>query len=407
MDGATINLVADGFVTAYASASSTNAGSSFCYGVDAGAELYATVQAPKAFGWDLSVPKYQIAQAPPIQIVPRTCPIGARDLEPRELFLLDAEPALTGPSWATMDLVKRSPPVGPLLRLSDLGLSISCPGSQSSSNTTYKCPLCGGDESDPPQRRSLQRRAPDACENFPGRPGEPRCGGDTLMRRSLDTEYDVLGVGVTEVNKTHYAILEKRTNKVLTWSTPIGNFDLDFGDYPYCSQAISSGRVTKYYTFEDSNVVCSGEILKLNKNQVPNSVSFQNDHVYEAQTLIKFFDFLIGRGPIALPNGYTAASADWLANYVMGVDPNNHYTVNGHTLFEELSTNYGGFGGQGLANMAILDSNVNGVKGTFFGLGNPSSNIEPTQTRTKLKYRNVSIRVLFVFILLVSTPLTS
>ena len=124
-------------------------------------------------------------------------------------------------------------------------------------------------------------------------------------------------------------------------------------------------------------------------------VSFQNEHVYKTQLLIQFLDFIIGRSSIPLPAGYIAASANWLAGYVVGVDPNHHYIVNGHTLWQELSTSYGGSGGQGLANIAILDSGINLVKGNFFGLKNPDPSIEPTQTRTQIKYRNVSTRIVF------------
>lgn len=46
---AKIDLVADGWVRLHATTSTSNTGSSFCYGVDVGADLYASAEAPKAF----------------------------------------------------------------------------------------------------------------------------------------------------------------------------------------------------------------------------------------------------------------------------------------------------------------------------------------------------------------------
>jgi chitinase len=44
-----VNLVADGYMIFYAEAKSGSGGSSFCYGINAGADLYATIDAPDAF----------------------------------------------------------------------------------------------------------------------------------------------------------------------------------------------------------------------------------------------------------------------------------------------------------------------------------------------------------------------
>jgi len=50
VDPAAVNLVADGFVTAYANAAAlTSGGASFCFGVNAEAQLYASVSVPSVF----------------------------------------------------------------------------------------------------------------------------------------------------------------------------------------------------------------------------------------------------------------------------------------------------------------------------------------------------------------------
>ena len=389
VDSATINLVADGFITIYASASATNAGNSFCYGADAGTELYATVKAPKVYGWDLSVPKYQIAQLPPVSVVPKTCPIEARDLDSHELYHLDAPPATAASLWATTDLAKRSPPIGPLLRLSDVGLSITCPGSHNSSNVTLTCPLCGDDDEDP-QRHHPQVGSPNACGISLGRPDEPICGGDTLARRGPEGEHNISGRETTDLDEIHATLLEKRASKTLKWSPrPSVTYAFPCPNYPDCTEAENNGRVTKYYTFGDSNQACSGEILKFNKNQKPKEVKWQTDHVYETQFMTLFFKFLTGVGPIALPSGYTPASDTWISEYVMGVDTQDCYRVNGHTLWLELSRNLGG-GGPGLSSLALVDGEVNGVKGVLFGLKKPDADVEDTQRETKREYRNVA-----------------
>ncbi|KAM6537149.1 hypothetical protein FALCPG4_003095 [Fusarium falciforme] len=53
LDSYAVNLVADGHVTFHAEAKAGSSGNSFCYGIDVGVDLYATLEAPKMFSWAL------------------------------------------------------------------------------------------------------------------------------------------------------------------------------------------------------------------------------------------------------------------------------------------------------------------------------------------------------------------
>jgi chitinase len=134
-----VNLVADGWVRFIAEAefSSTNQNCPFKYIIDAGADLYASLDAPSVFGWDLAVPRYNLGSLTPRQIVTGgSCP------EVRE-NAFDRRALEAGPSWsaleqhdalgnATMKLApgglhKRAGVIGPFVKLPPNVLS--CPNS--------------------------------------------------------------------------------------------------------------------------------------------------------------------------------------------------------------------------------------------------------------------------------------
>ncbi|KAL6232550.1 hypothetical protein BDW75DRAFT_242829 [Aspergillus navahoensis] len=60
IDSYAVSLVADGHVTFHAELESGSGGTSFCYGIDAGADLYATIDAPSAFDWALPSSAFEI-----------------------------------------------------------------------------------------------------------------------------------------------------------------------------------------------------------------------------------------------------------------------------------------------------------------------------------------------------------
>ncbi|KAI8648647.1 Chitinase [Fusarium keratoplasticum] len=63
LDSYAVNLVADGHVTFHAEAKAGSSGNSFCYGIDVGADLYATLEAPKMFSWALPKSPFMIMPA--------------------------------------------------------------------------------------------------------------------------------------------------------------------------------------------------------------------------------------------------------------------------------------------------------------------------------------------------------
>ena len=80
---AKVSVVADGWTRLMAAAAVSSQGNCpFTYGVDLGADLYATVDAPAAFGWKPT--KFPIAAVKPVSVKPGgTCPekVEKRSLE--------------------------------------------------------------------------------------------------------------------------------------------------------------------------------------------------------------------------------------------------------------------------------------------------------------------------------------
>ena len=124
VDSAKVDVVADGWVRVRAAAGASSSGNCpFTYGIDVGADLYATVSAPKAFGW--APRSFPIASLPPKAAKEGgTCPIQQK----RDLYdvLLGPtmEPLAVG-NTSEHALTKRAAVVGPLLKLPKS--SFSCP----------------------------------------------------------------------------------------------------------------------------------------------------------------------------------------------------------------------------------------------------------------------------------------
>lgn len=70
IDSRLVELVADGHVTFRAEAKTGSGGSSFCYGVDVGADIYATVEAPDMFSWALPKSPYMIFPVDDVTVFP-------------------------------------------------------------------------------------------------------------------------------------------------------------------------------------------------------------------------------------------------------------------------------------------------------------------------------------------------
>lgn len=228
----TIGLVADGSVTVCATASASNSGGiSACYGVNAGADLYATVQAPDLFGWKLSVPRYQLAPSQNIQIVPEQC----TSLSKREddlSYSMSQDTAMT--DGLTLiehrsTLKPRGAVYGPLSRFSALGITGTCPGDKTQGNdtqlTNVTCNNCGTYQEDDasvenvPLNRKRQNSAP-SCQYLPGN-GMGSRHSNELSARSL---LDILGSDYA-ANESYHEI-ERRDSKSIEWYTGTTDYDV-------------------------------------------------------------------------------------------------------------------------------------------------------------------------------------
>ena len=364
---AKVDLVADGWCRLHASATTDNGGS-FCYGVDIGADLYASVEAPKAFGWDLSVPKYQLGQVSPKQVVPQTCPIGSRSLDDMSLTAL--EPRSWDQPMRNVELIpydtqgwhglrKRGEVYGPLLRLNT---GLTCPGSSADSG---KCPFCGN--KNPQQKRADDDDGGVCVAEFPGQ-GLVACTGGSSSKRDLQSSSSRL------VKRVIYR------SKEIIFQAGIGSQILDVGQYPICSVNDIPSGINKWFTFSDDG--CTAEVEKKSLGQINPSqfasmlilihpvsyllIIFLAEHVYEAQLLAKFFTWL--RDGSKRPDGYSAASDEWVSGVLLGIPAPNYPPPfdagKGRELFFHVSRCLGGRGNEG--DLALLTNAINKRKGQFF-----------------------------------------
>jgi chitinase len=275
IDTCAVNLVADGHVTFHAELK-LNSESSFCYGVDAGADLYATIEAPSEFSWALPNSPFPIVPIDDVQLYPtrdqqaciditlkrgldsnylqeNTSTISSgRSQRRRSVTLDDEESHLNA-------LGKRAQVYRPLIPRLD---GLSCPGAIDVGDIP-PCPLCSDDSS------NLQKRA-ESCWLDPYAKGVP-CSSDVTEKRDLDfmLAIDNETIYEDEVRKPipfelrseqHLErSLIKRTAKTLSWE----GYDLSCGTYKACSAAAKSGGVNKWFGFRGSDKQCETAITKM------------------------------------------------------------------------------------------------------------------------------------------------
>ncbi|MCJ1250761.1 hypothetical protein MMC30_007989 [Trapelia coarctata] len=390
VDPAAVNLVADGFITAYANAgASTSGGASFCYGVDAGAQLYASLSVPSVFGWKLPQSRFQIGDPLKFQIVEETCPvqssrraisynesaIAERAWNQRGAVVPELEPANS--------LQARGLTYGPILHIpSNL---LKCPGDQSGTSTASQaiCEFCQTVSS-----RGLEERSGPVCIlREPGVSDEPSCQapGGASKRSTVGSFFADLVKPVWNRRDS----LDKRDRKKIGWSTTVTGLgasplEVDAGAYPPCSEAEGVPGIPKYYTFDPPTVACSGVVKQQTSATVaslPIPPSFQTDHIYEIQLARDFMQFLKGTGPsngYNMPNGYKAGSDQWVTLELMGFNSLAFKDQNGRYLWQAMTFCFGGSGIDVQDRLALLESSVNGKKGSFFRLANPDATVPST-----------------------------
>ncbi|CAD0115049.1 unnamed protein product [Aureobasidium uvarum] len=261
VDSCKVDLVADGFITFSAGATTQSGSCPFTYGIEAGAELYAKVAAPKIYGWDLGTDHFSIQRTEPIPIVQGdSC--AKSEKHKRNVLPLGADHLATAiGAPAIHSFEKRNDVIGPLVRLKS---GLSCPGEETN-NGTYGCPLCGDDES--VESTDLTRRADGGatCAYEPVAPGLEACVGnfESVSKRWMSGD----------------VILDKRVKraaKPLAWQYPPGTraVDVIINYYPSCSADGLPSNIGRWYDYKDisENGVCTAEVAKKNKDAGKNTV---------------------------------------------------------------------------------------------------------------------------------------
>lgn len=271
----TVNVVADGSVQAYASATYGSSNQEFCYGVNAAANLYCQINVPKSIGWLLPGGKsiYPIWSSPTYAIVERTCSSSEPGTRRRSLengtygfadddaLAIDAElPAELAVRYLS-PVAKRSVTIGPLVHIPKL----SCPGSaedEGGSQNISGCPLCGENYDDDDSTLSARGygfmlRRDDTAEtcDLPvtdGTDDQVACNyASGLTRRGLGTS------SINAENATHS--FDKREEEK---SVNALGYTLFFGNYDSCAEAKSS-TIDRNFLFSSSRAACTADITRL------------------------------------------------------------------------------------------------------------------------------------------------
>ena len=267
IDPATVNIVADGWVQAYASASYGSSDQSFCYGSNAATELYAQINVPKSMGWLLpgGQSKYPIWTSPTYAIIPQTCsssePNTRRNYLSNTSDWVDSLPRELAERYSP-SIGRRDVTIGPLVHIPQL----ACPGNAADEGGTgniSSCPVCGDNsdaDSQEPDKRWLGIRADTVCEleEYIGTDDQISCN-----YASSTSKRTIIGVWDGVANET-VTVIEKR---VAEKSVGALGYEIFFGQYDECSDAKSS-TIDRNYVFQNSNAACLADVVKLTNSVV-------------------------------------------------------------------------------------------------------------------------------------------
>lgn len=281
VDPTTVNVVADGWVQAYASATYGSGGQDFCYGSNAGCDLYAQVNAASAIGWLLpggNPSKYNIWSSPAYAVIPQTCSSTEPNMRRDDYGSHIPGTLDSRDSWATTDYMppelaaryasaigKRDVTVGPLVHIPQL----ACPGNaadEGGSGNISGCPLCGEvsdeDMSGSSSKRWLVPRddTTEACvlEEYIGLDDQTSCD-----YAPSSTKRDIAGLWDAASNATT-SVLEKRMKQKEVKAL---GYHLNFGQYAECSEAKPS-TIDKNYAFTNNMAACLADIGKFTNQEM-------------------------------------------------------------------------------------------------------------------------------------------
>ncbi|RFN52992.1 glycoside hydrolase family 18 protein [Fusarium flagelliforme] len=381
LDSCAVNLVADGHVTFHAEAETGSKGSSFCYGIDAGASLYATLDAPDAFSWALSKSPFHIGSTGERQIYPtseqQTCvtPDSESSRRVRKRSESTPEESSIGTRSSMPRGLRKRETYGPLVpRINGL----FCPGATDLGEIP-KCSKCGDDDDEANTDSNKDKRDEDdnaTCWLDPDRSGEPTCPADMEKRSWTGT--------------SHW--LDKRAvgKKWKDWEYNNVKYELELGHYPTCGSAPK--KVIRWFGYPKKQVGgCKPELEKLTVAQV-NSKEFATEHVYESQLIPQFLEWLHAK---PLPGGYVNPSLAWVSEVLIGIEspigpdrPFQHSDWDENNLWAEMVRVMPS--DENLDKLALCDEGVNGRKGVFFKGNSPEAVNQKNEQRTRIMQRNVA-----------------
>ncbi|KAJ6052520.1 glycosyl hydrolases family 18-domain-containing protein [Penicillium canescens] len=316
VDKATVDLVLDAYTIAHAQASaSTNSDDScpFSYGIDAGSDIYCQLNAPDLFGWG-GQSRYPIASVPRKAITPESCAGSGnkrRSLDEIDPRSGDYVSPFGSVSAGGNGLNKRDAfSLGPLITVPDTFLK--CPSNNSNTNG-IDCPVCSFKDNDDD---TISKRDGDVCF-YPGPSNGGRCTDSSLAKRANGDKYISL-----------------------SWM----NDDIKFSRYPQCSAGNlkSLNGIAQWYMPKGAGNTpgqCGPEVAQFPIDNTGNSVNgvpiggkFENDHVFEAQLVSKFLEWLCNGkpliyvgGPIPFPKGFSQPNTEWCSD-VFG-EPDSHESI--------------------------------------------------------------------------------
>ncbi|KAK6593441.1 glycosyl hydrolase family 18 [Botrytis cinerea] len=370
----TINLVADGWVTAYASAVYSPTDADFCYGANVGASLYVSLDVPPPLQWALpgGVSQYPLWSSPQHAIIEQTCSATEPNTTSHtKRDLLDEESygsAADFPYNRESRLNERSVTVGPLLRTD------STLASKRWKYAALKMRQ-SDDDDDTGERCIASYPSPDddqvACTY-----------ASYSTKRDLEESGNGWSWPITEWlqgTPTENALEKRLTPKTAMATLNSDLYTIEIGQYKECAEAQRDSGIDKNFLFDNSGAAC-----------IPNIVQLTNS---AAKQVVPGLNF--ERSSATLPGGWVMPSANWVAKAIMGdADFGTPFKMHSAQLKTRTQADgsefpinvmtYGFGRSDGVyagtrltkartqANLALLVAEVSGDKGTWFRLANPA-----------------------------------
>ncbi|RSL86655.1 hypothetical protein CEP52_015769 [Fusarium oligoseptatum] len=256
LDSYAVNLVTNRHITFHTKAEAGNSGNSFYYGIDVGANLYTTLEAPKIFSWALPKSPFMIMPAQDVTIFPSSSKEAYTAPGSTKKRRRDANFSQGSVNNTTSELSKRATRYGPLVPRIE---GLVCPGDVDVGDIPGCAACSGGDD-------TLQKRA-ETCWLDPYRSREQSCPDDGDESSSL----------------------QRRADKQVKWTQHTGNDeDLPLPSYPNCGVAPSS--VIRWFGYPPEKPRECNVVLEKYTRKDINPSDYATEHIYKAKYLVRFFE---------------------------------------------------------------------------------------------------------------------